>query len=163
MEFRKMNLIANKAGGSAGKGSYNYKVSLPSAWIREMGLSENERGLILKFEEDAIVIKKDSIFLVVTEDGNIIYDLENDELQSKDQPVYESDIENLVEIELDDSIYENDKEDFENEVDYYLQNAIREDYATHWIKTSLDTVDLTEEAYNEIQEEVISRIKSRCQ
>lgn len=59
MEIKKRNLMINKAGGNAGKNSVNYRVSLPASWINEMGISETFKGLILEFDGDKIIIKKD--------------------------------------------------------------------------------------------------------
>lgn len=56
-EIREMKLLANRAGGNAGKNSYNFRVSLPSSWIRQMGLHEDNRNLILEFDGKTITIK----------------------------------------------------------------------------------------------------------
>jgi len=58
MEIRKCNLIVGAAGGTAGKGSKTYKVSLPSAWIRELHLDADATQLELHFDGEQIVIKK---------------------------------------------------------------------------------------------------------
>lgn len=54
MERRISKVITSSAGGTAGKGSKTYKVSLPSKWINEMGLSEQKIDLC--FDGDKIVI-----------------------------------------------------------------------------------------------------------
>ena len=105
-------------------------------------------------------MKKD-IFLVVTEDGNIIMDIELKDIQERDQVVYDSDINFLVEMEMDDGIHLDEKEDYETERDFYLSNVIQEDYTNYSIDTQLDTVRLTEEAKIIIQDEVIDRIKEK--
>ena len=157
MKTTKSRMTVNKGGN----GGVTFRATLPVAWIRKMGLDEDNKNLILEFKEDMIMIKKDNIFLVVTEDNNIIYDIEEVNLQERDQVVYESDIESLVETELDDGIHLDEKEDYETELDFYLSNVIREDFVTHCIDTQLDTVTLTQEAKIIIQEEVITRIKDR--
>lgn len=58
MDIRKCNLIVGAAGGTAGKGSKTYKVSLPSAWIRELNLDADATQLELHFDGEQIVIKK---------------------------------------------------------------------------------------------------------
>ena len=58
METRKRRLMINKAGGTAGKDSVNYRVSLPAPWIKDMGLNENDRELELEFDGEKIIIKK---------------------------------------------------------------------------------------------------------
>lgn len=54
----KRNIMINKAGGSAGKNSVNYRVSLPADMIKDLGVTEEDRAVELYFEGDAIVIKK---------------------------------------------------------------------------------------------------------
>ena len=47
MEKREGHIIAGEAGGTAaGKGARTYKVSLPSVWLREMGLTGEDRRLL---------------------------------------------------------------------------------------------------------------------
>ena len=58
MEKRKANIIYSKAGGNAGKGSYNTKVSLPKVWADRMGFSVEERSAILEFDGEKITIRK---------------------------------------------------------------------------------------------------------
>lgn len=58
METRKRRLMINKAGGTAGKNSVNYRVSLPAPWVKAMGLNENDRELVLEFDGKKIIIKK---------------------------------------------------------------------------------------------------------
>lgn len=60
-EIREMKLLVNKAGGNAGKNSYNFKVSLPNSWIREMGLSEESRELTLEFDGEKITIRNNDM------------------------------------------------------------------------------------------------------
>lgn len=59
MKVRKRRLMINKAGGTAGKDSVNYRVSLPAPWIKDMGLGKENRVLELKFDGEKIIIKKD--------------------------------------------------------------------------------------------------------
>ncbi len=58
MEKRKRRLMINKAGGTAGKNSVNYRISLPAPWIKSMGLSKEDRDLELQFDGEKIIIKK---------------------------------------------------------------------------------------------------------
>lgn len=53
-EERKARLIINKSGS----GSLTTRATLPISWIKEMGLNENERDLILEFDKEKIIIKK---------------------------------------------------------------------------------------------------------
>ena len=54
MEKRISKIITNTAGGTAGKGSKTYKVSLPSKWINEMNLTEQKIDLC--FDGNKIII-----------------------------------------------------------------------------------------------------------
>lgn len=58
MEKRIGKLIVQAPGGTAAKNSSTYKVALPSSWIREMGLTEDERQIELCFDGTAISISK---------------------------------------------------------------------------------------------------------
>lgn len=58
MKSRIGNIIINSAGGTAGSGSKTYKVSLPTAWINELGISEVDRQVKLSFDGKKIVISR---------------------------------------------------------------------------------------------------------
>lgn len=58
MEKRIGNVIIQAPGGTAGKNSSTYKVSLPSAWIKEMGITDSDRQVELTFDGTAITISK---------------------------------------------------------------------------------------------------------
>lgn len=62
METRVGNLIIGTPGGTAAKNSNTYKVSLPSAWIKEMGLSKDEPQITLSFDGTQIVISRKMSF-----------------------------------------------------------------------------------------------------
>ena len=53
---RKAKLIVSISGGKRGGGS-TFRATLPTSWIREMGLSEDVRDLKLFFDGEQIVIK----------------------------------------------------------------------------------------------------------
>lgn len=55
----KRNIMFAKAGGTAGKNSKNYKISLPADMVRELGVTEEDRSVILSCEDGKIVIEKD--------------------------------------------------------------------------------------------------------
>ncbi len=59
MEVRKRRLMVNKAGGTAGKDSVNYRVSLPAPWLKDMGLGAGSRNLKLEFDGKKIIITKE--------------------------------------------------------------------------------------------------------
>ena len=54
MERRIAKLIVGKAGGTAGKDSKTYKVSLPSKWVTELGLTESK--MEISFDGEKIII-----------------------------------------------------------------------------------------------------------
>ena len=54
MERRIAKLIVGKAGGTAGKDSKTYKVSLPSKWVAELGLADSK--MEMTFDGERIII-----------------------------------------------------------------------------------------------------------
>lgn len=54
MERRIAKLIVGKAGGTAGKDSKTYKVSLPSKWVAELGLADSK--MEIAFDGERIII-----------------------------------------------------------------------------------------------------------
>lgn len=54
----KRNIMINKAGGTAGKNSVNYRVSLPAEMVKELGITESDRSVSMEFKDDSIIIKK---------------------------------------------------------------------------------------------------------
>lgn len=54
----KRNIIFNKSGGNSGKNGISYKLSLPSDMIRALGVTEDDRSVILKCENGKIIIEK---------------------------------------------------------------------------------------------------------
>lgn len=54
MERRIAKLIVGKAGGTAGKDSKTYKVSVPSKWVAELGLTDSK--MELSFDGERIII-----------------------------------------------------------------------------------------------------------
>lgn len=54
MERRIGKLIIGKAGGTAGRDSKTYKVSLPSKWVTELGLSDTK--IEITFDGERIII-----------------------------------------------------------------------------------------------------------
>ena len=58
METRTANLIIGASGGTAGGNATNYKLALPSTWIKEMGLTPEQRQVELRFDGASIVITR---------------------------------------------------------------------------------------------------------
>ena len=57
MEQRDANLIIGISGGTAGKGAKTYKISLPSSWIKQLALTEDNRSVKLVFDGEKITIQ----------------------------------------------------------------------------------------------------------
>ncbi len=58
MEERLGNMIIQAPGGTAGRGSQTFKIALPSVWVQEMGITENDRQVELSFDGKEIRISK---------------------------------------------------------------------------------------------------------
>ena len=58
MEERIAKIHINKAGGTAGKTSKNYRVSIPSTWIKQLGITEECREVCIQFDNEKIIITK---------------------------------------------------------------------------------------------------------
>lgn len=57
---RELNMIVRPAGGTAGKGSYSCKITIPSAWAWDMGFSVDNRAAVVEYdpERKCIIIRK---------------------------------------------------------------------------------------------------------
>ncbi|MSA01060.1 AbrB/MazE/SpoVT family DNA-binding domain-containing protein [Lactonifactor sp. BIOML-A3] len=47
-----------KAGGSAGKNSVNYKISLPADMIKEIGVTQDDKSVLVSCVNGKIIIEK---------------------------------------------------------------------------------------------------------
>jgi len=54
----KRNVMFNKAGGNAGKNSYTYRLSVPVAMIEALGITQDDREVILKIEAGKVIVEK---------------------------------------------------------------------------------------------------------
>ena len=52
------NIIIGKAGGTAGKNSVNYKISLPADMVKEIGVTQADRGVVVYLFDGKIIIEK---------------------------------------------------------------------------------------------------------
>lgn len=52
------NVIMGKAGGTAGKNSVNYKISLPAEMVKKLGVTQDDKSVTVDFVDGSIVIKK---------------------------------------------------------------------------------------------------------
>ena len=57
---RELNMIVRPAGGTAGKGSYSCKITIPSAWAWDMGFGVDDRGAVVEYDpvRKCITIRK---------------------------------------------------------------------------------------------------------
>ena len=58
MERRQGKIIIHASGGTAAKGANTYKLTLPSAWVKEMGINESDREVELSFDGSTITIAR---------------------------------------------------------------------------------------------------------
>lgn len=63
VEERNVRVMVRKAGGTAGKHSLTYSIALPTKWIKSMGLSADERHVMIAFDGEQITIKKSYVEL----------------------------------------------------------------------------------------------------
>lgn len=60
MEERKAQIQINKAGGNVRPYSQNYRTALPSVWMKTLGITHENREVLLHFDGDSIVIQRPS-------------------------------------------------------------------------------------------------------
>ena len=58
MEKRLARINISSAGGTAGNGAKTYKLTIPSAWIDRLGISEDARSVELTLDGDRIIVEK---------------------------------------------------------------------------------------------------------
>lgn len=58
IEQRNMNCMINKSGGNSGKNTLNYRVSIPNTWAQQLGITKDNRGLIMTFDGEKIIITR---------------------------------------------------------------------------------------------------------
>lgn len=57
-EQRNLKVSFNKSGGTAGKGGITNRITIPTAWIKEMGIDSENREITATFENNKIIIEK---------------------------------------------------------------------------------------------------------
>ena len=73
----KRNIIIAKAGGTAGKNSVNYKISLPAEMVKELNITQEDKSVIVSCIDGKIIIEKDNEILWTSafgRGGNILID-----------------------------------------------------------------------------------------
>lgn len=58
MGEKERNVMFQKSGGHSGKNTTGAKISLPKPWLNEMGVTENNRKVIIEFNNRKIIIRK---------------------------------------------------------------------------------------------------------
>ena len=59
-EERRGKIRISKASGTAGSHSKGFRVALPPAWVRQMGLTDQNREIVLYFDGECITIRRTS-------------------------------------------------------------------------------------------------------
>ena len=57
-ETRKAKMLMGNPGGNAGKGASYYRVGIPPVWAQMMGVSSEDRDLLLTFDGKRVIIEK---------------------------------------------------------------------------------------------------------
>lgn len=99
MEARRAKLVVNKAGS----GSTTFRSTLPAAWIREMGLDENNRDLRLIFDGEKIIIEPATSKIKLEFVYDTMYELVEEYKKELTDEEMKSDevINNLVNVTID--------------------------------------------------------------
>ena len=58
MEERQAKVSFNKSGGTAKGTAITNRVTIPTSWIKEMGITEDNREIKLVIENNKIIIEK---------------------------------------------------------------------------------------------------------
>lgn len=54
----KRKVLFNKPGGTAGKNSVMARVTLPTEYVKALGITQEEKEIIISLKNDEIIIKK---------------------------------------------------------------------------------------------------------
>ena len=57
-ESRKARMLMGNPGGNAGKGASYYRVGIPPVWAQMMGVSSEDRDLLLTFDGQRVIVEK---------------------------------------------------------------------------------------------------------
>lgn len=58
MEEKRARVIFNKSGGTAGKGGITNRITIPTTWVKEIGITEEQREVNISFDGEKIIIEK---------------------------------------------------------------------------------------------------------
>lgn len=59
METRKGKMTITTSGGNASKNAQNFRISIPTVWARDMGITKEDRNVKLSYKDGKITIEKD--------------------------------------------------------------------------------------------------------
>lgn len=51
-------VIFNRSGGTAGGGGITNRITIPTTWVKEMGITEEQREVNISFDGEKIIIEK---------------------------------------------------------------------------------------------------------
>lgn len=57
-ETRYLKVMFNKAGGNASRNAISNKISLPTRWVSEMGMTKSNRTVCVTYDGERIIIEK---------------------------------------------------------------------------------------------------------
>ena len=58
MQKKIAKVIFNRSGGTAGSGGITNRITIPTKWIKEMGITEEQREVNISFDGEKIMITK---------------------------------------------------------------------------------------------------------
>lgn len=58
MKEKTAKVTFNRSGGTASKNGMTNRITIPTSWIREMGITQEERDVSMEFDGEKIIIKK---------------------------------------------------------------------------------------------------------
>ena len=58
MEKRRCKILVYRAGGNTGRNTKKYGISLPSKWMKEMGITPEERDVLISFDGSSVISRK---------------------------------------------------------------------------------------------------------
>lgn len=53
-----VKVIFNRSGGTAGSGGITNRITIPTTWVKEMGITEEQREVNISFDGEKIMIEK---------------------------------------------------------------------------------------------------------
>lgn len=58
MQKKIARVIFNRSGGTAGSGGITNRITIPTTWVKEMGIREEQREVNISFDGEKIIIEK---------------------------------------------------------------------------------------------------------